>query len=414
VSGPNACSGLRGRAGDTSLVTKSRRRIAAADGRIHAFTQVLDPGPGGDGPLAGTPVAVKDNIDVAGAVTGLGRPLDEHPPAGRDAAVVAALRGAGALVVGKTNLPEFASSAVSGNAHYGAARNPADLTRTAGGSSGGSAAAVAAGLVPLAIGTDTAGSVLMPAALTGCCGLRPTFGLLDTTGVAPLSPSLDTVGIFGEQPGDLAVVLAALTGGTAATAPADVRIGVLGGLFDEADKAVLESVRAAVRTLRAGGTRSSRVTLPAARDAARHGRAIYLEEVARTYAALLDPTRTYAPTVEARRGAGDPAAAGQARDFQPGWQAEVDVVLEELDVLLAPTTPIVAPRLPGEEVAADLVRFTYPICLAGNPAVSIPCGTAAGLPVGLLLVGRRGADRDLLAVAAAIAEQLDDTGETMS
>jgi aspartyl-tRNA(Asn)/glutamyl-tRNA(Gln) amidotransferase subunit A len=381
------------------------------DDTLHAFTQILDPGPAQDGPLSGVRFAVKDNIDVAGVVTSLGRPLAEHRPAARDAAAVARLRAAGAVVVGKTNLPEFASSAVTTNAHHGDTRNPADRTRTPGGSSGGSAAAVAAGMVPVALGTDTAGSVLMPAALTGCWGFRPTHGTIDTAGVTPLSPSLDTVGVFGTRAGELSLLLTALNG-TPPARPSDrLRIGVLGDLFDEAEPAVLDAVRAAVARLRDRGATTAPATLPSARAAARHGRAIYLDEVARTFAALLDPDRTYAPSVEARRAAGDPAAAATAREFRPRWQAEVDAALDGVDVLLAPTTPVVAPELPVTDEAV-LVRFTYPFCLAGHPAVSVPCGTAAGLPVGLLLVGRRGGDRALLAAAATVGAHLDRTDDT--
>jgi len=410
--------GLRGlaaavRAGKidaADLARASRARIAELDGRLHAFTQIFDP-PLGDpagGPLAGVPIALKDNIDIAGRITGLGRPLAERAPADRDAAVVAALRAAGAVIVGKTNLPELASSAVTRNAHFGDARNPADLTRTAGGSSGGSAAAVAADIVLAAIGTDTAGSVLMPAALTGCCGVRPTAGLLDTTGVAPLSPTLDTVGVFGRSPDDLAVVLDAL-GARPDQGPvlADLRIGVLGDLFREAEPAVLDAVDTALGRLRAAGARTVPVTLRSARAAARHGRTIYLDEVARAWAPVLAPDVVYAPTVEARRRTvADPDEAARARAFVPGWRAEVDAALGDVDVLAAPVTPVHAPRLPAGQADADLTRFTYPICLAGVPAVSVPCAELAQLPVGLLLVGRRGADRQLLAICDAIYSAL--------
>ncbi|WP_281689037.1 amidase family protein [Pseudonocardia thermophila] len=382
--------------------------LAAADAAIHAFTQILDPPlTGGAGPLAGLRVAVKDNIDVEGVVTGLGRPLDEHEPARRDAAAVARLRAAGAVIVGKTNLPEFASSAVTTNTHYGDTRNPADLTRTAGGSSGGSAAAVAAGMVPVALGTDTAGSVVMPAALTGCWGYRPTHGLIDTAGVAPMSPTLDTVGVFAADPTDLLRVAAVLTRHPPAPPPAELRVGLLGDPFTDADPAVLDAVRAALEDAPAIPVTTIPVTLPSARTAAAHGRAIYLDEVHRSFAAQLDPARTYAPSVEARRAAGDPAAAASARLFRARWQAEIATALDLVDVLAAPATPVVAPPFPVADEAA-LVRFTYPFCLAGQPAVAVPCGTAGGLPVGLLLVGRRGADAALLAAAA----HLDPAGGT--
>jgi aspartyl-tRNA(Asn)/glutamyl-tRNA(Gln) amidotransferase subunit A len=401
-------TGLRNR-GAGGLVAEALRRIAATDGRIRAFTQVFDPPlhGSGAGPLTGIPIAVKDNVNVAGQVTGLGRPLDERPPAPTDAAVVAAVRAAGAVIVGKTNLPEFASSAVTDNVHSGATRNPADPTRTAGGSSGGSAAAVAAGMVPVAIGTDTAGSVLMPAALTGCCGFRPTPGVLDTAGIAPLSPTLDTVGAFAAAPDDLAFVLDTLLPSTV-DGPRPVlgtlRIGAVGDHFREAEPAVLATVDVAFDRLRAVGARIVPVTLPAAGDALRHGRVIYRHEVTRSLATLLRTDRTYAFTVEARRhptvAAADVAAA---HAFLPAWRAEVGAVFDTVDVLAVPAVPMVAPVLPvDEDTAAALIRFTYPVCLAGLPAVSIPCAGPCRLPVGLLLAGRPGTDRALLAVADAV------------
>ncbi|MEO3830198.1 amidase [Actinomadura sp. B10D3] len=181
----------------------ARERIAELDPSLHAFTQVLDTsGPvagGGSGrEPAGVPVAVKDNIDVVGTVTTLGRPVGERSPAARDAESVARLRAAGAVIAGKTNMPELASLAVTVNAHYGDARNPWDPDRTAGGSSGGSAVAVASGMAAAALATDTGGSALIPAALTGTCGFRPTYGRIGLDGVAPSFVRTR----FSEQRGD--------------------------------------------------------------------------------------------------------------------------------------------------------------------------------------------------------------------
>ncbi|OPG07552.1 amidase, partial [Microbispora sp. GKU 823] len=282
-------------------------RIAELDPELHAFTQVFtDAVPvSPTGPLAGVPVAVKDNIDVEGRVTGLGRPVDERSAAARDAGAVALLRAAGAVVVGKTNLPEFASSAVTVNAHYGDARNPRDPRRTAGGSSGGSAAAVAAGMVPAALGTDTGGSVLIPAALTGVCGFRPTYGRVGTGGVIPLSPSLDTVGVIAPGPADvrelMRVLLGPWPGQDGAVRLPGLRVGVLGGEFGEAEGGVRECVEAALDLLRAAGSATRPVELPSAPRARRHARVLYAAEAAGVLGGLLDPAARTRRTVEARR-----------------------------------------------------------------------------------------------------------------
>lgn len=400
----------------SAFAEASLARIARLDPGLHAFTQVFDVTQAFEagaadrtGPLAGVPIAVKDNIDVEGRVTTLGRPAGERPPAARDADAVSALRRAGAVVLGKTNLPEFASSAVTVNAHYGDARNPWDTRRTAGGSSGGSAVAVAARMVPAALGTDTGGSVLIPAALTGICGFRPTHGRIGLGGVVPLAPSLDTVGVLAAGPADLSALAGVLLGppppGPAGrTGLAGLRAGVLAGEFLETEDGVRERVEAAVRDLEAAGVVTRPVELPSAARARRHGRAVYRAEAAEVLRRLLDPERTYAPEVEARRAASPhPAGLDEARAFRREWRAELAAAFADADVLVAPTVPTTAPLLDSatEEATRALVRHTYPFCFAGAPALSLPAGSHAGLPVGLMLVAPPGADHRLLAIGAA-------------
>ncbi|MEV8631989.1 amidase [Streptosporangium sp. NPDC051023] len=399
----------------TDLVRVALDRIAALDSELHAFTQVFtEPdAPLGGGPLAGVPVAVKDNIDVGGRITTLGRPAAEREPAARDAEVVTRLRNAGAVVVGKTNLPEFASSAVTVNLHYGDARNPWDLERTAGGSSGGSASAVAAGMVAAALGTDTGGSTLIPAALTGVCGFRPTPGRISLDGVVPLSPSFDTVGVCAVDPADISQVHRVLDVLDEAPARwpglAGLRIGVLDGYFLRADDDVLARLDATVGELAAAGAAVRSVTLPSAHLVLEHARVIYGFEVADVYAGLLDRDRTYAPAVEARRAHPyGPADLARATAFRDAWRAELAAAFAEVDVLLTATTPTTAPLIASaaEESTTALIRHTYPFCLAGTPALSLPAGRSRGLPIGVMLVAPPGEDHWLLGLGVACRQVL--------
>src|SRR5213594_2553503 len=210
-----------------AVVAAALDRIAKRDPTLNCFTTLLGDralaeaeridrviaGGGDAGPLAGVPFAVKNLFDVAGVTTLAGsRIYRDNPPAGRDATAVAALRRAGAVLVGCANMDEFAFGFTTENTHYGPTRNPHDPTRIAGGSSGGSAAAVAAGLVALSLGSDTNGSIRVPAALCGIYGLKPTFGRLSRAGVFPLASSLDHVGPFARSVADLALAFDALQG----------------------------------------------------------------------------------------------------------------------------------------------------------------------------------------------------------
>jgi aspartyl-tRNA(Asn)/glutamyl-tRNA(Gln) amidotransferase subunit A len=386
------------------------------------------------GPLHGVPLAIKDLFYTAGVRTTAGsKILADFVPA-EDAACVARLRAAGALSLGKTNLEEFAYGATSINPHYGACRNPWDPERIAGGSSGGSAAAVAAGLCSAALGTDSGGSIRQPSALCGLVGLKPTYGRVSRHGVVPLSWSQDHVGPMARTVRDAAVLLQALAGHDPrdpASSPAPVpdylaglEDGVRGlrvGLprdffFTRVDSEVADAVRGAARALEGLGAQVEEVPLPHATQIWTAGAAIlYAEATAYHEAWLRSRPEDYGPLVRARLRVG---AAILGADYLKAQRArallvaEADRLFDRLDVLLTPTTPIAAPRQDEsvvrwpdgteEDVRGATLRFTRPFNLLGFPAASVPCGfTAGGLPLGLQIVARPFAEALVLRVAGA-------------
>lgn len=394
------------------LGTQARADAVSADAAIHN----AGPAPG---PLAGVPFAAKDLFDVRGVVTRSGSTIDlDRPAAARDSAAVERLRGAGATLIGTTVMDEYAYGFTSENTHYGAVRNPHDPTRVAGGSSGGSAAAVAAGIVPLALGSDTNGSVRVPAALCGVLGLKPTYGTVSRRGLRLFAPSLDHVGLFARSVRDLATGLDVLRDDEASRAAADSatarppRVGVAGGHFRRgAQPEVLERVDALAEHLGASGVadvpgateaRAAAMVITAVEGAQQH-----LSDL-RTRAAEFDPmTRD-----RFLAGALVPAAAYVAAQRYREWfRTEVARTFERYDVLLAPSTPFPAPligqreeRVDGEVVLTQpyLGVFTQPLSFVGLPVLSVPAGLVDGLPVGVQLVARPHADRVLLRLGAAL------------
>ena len=420
-----------GEASSGELVERALERIGELDGRVGAFVLVLaeraraEAGErdaerrrgGATGPLHGVPVAVKDLIDVAGEVTGAGSPKLAGNLAGRDAEVVARLRAAGAVVVGKTRTHEFAYGVVTPGTV-----NPWDPGRIAGGSSGGSAAAVAAGLVPGAVGSDTAGSIRIPASCCGIVGLKPTWGRVPATGVWPLSWSCDHVGPMAATVADVALldqVLAAEpsgTGGEAPPAATSPRIGrVVGDDLGPVDPAVTATVDELCRRLEAAGATLDEVVLPM--GAARGSVAtVVLAEAAAAHARLLEETGEagYSRAMLAMMRIGRSALAGEyltGLRYRGRFVAEVEGLLAGRDALLLPTLPCAAPpagertvTIAGTQVGvqAALTRLPGPFNCSGSPVVSLPAGLAGRLPVGVSLVGRIGRDRDLLRLAAWI------------
>jgi len=372
------------------------------------------------GPLAGRPVGVKDIIAVAGVPTRCGSPASDPRPAAADAVLVRRLREAGAEVFATTQCLEYAA----GFAHpeVGDTRNPRDPSRTSGGSSGGSAALVAAGVCDLALGTDTGGSVRIPAAYCGVVGLKPSYGLLPVEGVFPLSPSCDHAGTLTATVAGAADLLAVLAdpvapttplSPTGSTGPPRFAVGVLAAQL--ADPSVTPPVRAAVRSalaaLDAAGWRIKELTAPWLEQLASWDDVLTV--IVAREAHLVHrhrDTSRYAEGTRALLAFGASVSDGQyaaALDRQAELTAAIEASLAGVDVLAGPTVGYQAPEQDPPFGAGDdngESRFTGPYNLSGHPAVSLPV-PAAGLPAGLQLAGRHGADTALLRVAAA-AERL--------
>ena len=360
------------------------------------------------GPLSGRPVAVKDIIVVAGLPTRCGSPSTSDAPATEDAALVGRLRAAGAEVFATAQCLEFAAGFA--NPRVGDTRNPRDPARTSGGSSGGSAALVAAGVCDLAIGTDTGGSIRIPAAYCGVVGLKPTYGLVPTDGVFPLSPSLDHAGTLATTAADGITLLRAIAG--TLPAPRAVGVPVIGVLSAQlADPSVTPEVRAAVRAalgrLAAAGWQLREVTPPWLEEPQRWEEAltaIVAREAAASHAGR--DTRQDAEGTRALLAFGaavTPEEYASARAAQSELSVAVEETLTGVDALAGPTVGYCAPEQdPPFGVGDDNAegRFTGPYNLTGHPAVSIPV-PAPGLPVGLQLAGRRDGDLALLELAAA-------------
>jgi Asp-tRNA(Asn)/Glu-tRNA(Gln) amidotransferase A subunit family amidase len=360
------------------------------------------------GPLSGRPVAVKDIIAVEG-------PSTSDTPATEDAALVGRLRAAGAEVFATAQCLEFAAGFA--NPRVGDTRNPRDPARTSGGSSGGSAALVAAGVCDLAIGTDTGGSIRIPAAYCGVVGLKPTYGLVPTDGVFPLSPSLDHAGTLTATAADGIALLQAIAGPRPAAPVVGVPvIGVLSAQL--ADPSVTPEVREAVRTaldrLAAAGWQLREVKPPWLEEPQRWEEA--LTAIVAREAAASHAGRDTSQDAEGTRAllalgaAVTPEQYASARAAQAELSAAVEETLTGVDALAGPTVGYCAPEQdPPFGVGDDNAegRFTGPYNLTGHPAVSIPV-PAPGLPVGLQLAGRRDGDLALLELAAAAQRLLTD------
>ena len=442
--------------------------LAAIDGReaeIHAFNLVLadearaaadevdrrvaagdDPGP-----LAGVPVALKDLLCTRGIPTTCSSKILEgwRPP--YDATVVQRLAAAGAVVVGKTNMDEFAMGSSTENSAFGPTRNPRDPTRVPGGSSGGSAAAVAAGFAPLALGSDTGGSIRQPAALCGVVGVKPTYGLVSRYGLVAFASSLDQIGPFSATVEDSALVLEVIAGhdpldstsigqpapsltGAAADGVDGLRVGIVAELMDGVAADVGARVEEAARSLEKAGAVVSEATVPAARyglsayyliapaeassnlaryDGVRYGMRVDAEEIAEMY--LKTRGAGFGPEVKRRIMLGTYALSagyydayyGQAQRVRTLIIRDFDAAYADHDVLLGPTSPTTAFEL-GAKVDDPLTMYLSDVCtiptnLAGHPAISVPYGTGDdGLPVGVQLLGPALSERRLFTAAAAL------------
>jgi aspartyl-tRNA(Asn)/glutamyl-tRNA(Gln) amidotransferase subunit A len=403
-------------AGDAALAEAERLDARVAAGQ--------DPGP-----LAGVPFAVKNLFDVAGVITLAGSKIHaDRPPAARDATAVAALRRAGAVMVGALNMDEYAYGFTTENTHYGPTRNPHDSSRVPGGSSGGSAAAVAGGLVPLTLGTDTNGSIRVPAALCGTFGLKPTYGRVSRAGVALFAAAFDHVGPFARSVADLAAAFDVIQGPdpadpVCADRPAEacapqvgrgiegLRIAILGGHF--ASQGTEEALAAVARVARAlGATRQ--VTLPEPHRARAAAMIITASEGSNLHLGdLRTRAKDFDPLTRDRFLAGALLPAPlyvQAQRFRAWYRARVAEVFGDVDVLLAPTTPWSAPPIGapptmpvgGVDVftRSHLGVFTQPLSFIGLPVISIPVTAPGALPLGVQLVAAPFQEASLFRVAA--------------
>jgi aspartyl-tRNA(Asn)/glutamyl-tRNA(Gln) amidotransferase subunit A len=461
-------------AGEVSAVEVAQAhldRIGAVDGQLHAFLHVDHDGAlaaahavdarraAGErlGPLAGVPLAMKDVVVTEGLPTTAGSKILEgwRPP--YDATITRRVKDAGIVMLGKTNMDEFAMGSSTENSAYGPTRNPWDLRRIPGGSSGGSSAAVAAGEAPLAIGTDTGGSIRQPAAVTGIVGFKPTYGAVSRYGLIAFSSSLDQAGPFGRTVLDAALLYDVLHGHDpcdstsipqarfqAAAAARDgagadlagVRVGVVRELGGEGyQPGVLASFDAAVQSLRDLGAEVVEVSCPhfgyalaayyliapsecssnlARFDAVRYGLRAGDDGV-NSLEDVMSLTREagFGPEVKRRIMIGTYALSsgyydayyGQAQKVRTLISRDFDAAFEQADVLVSPTTPFVAFEI-GERVADPMAMYvndlcTLPASLAGTPAISVPCGRSDGLPVGLQIMAPTLADERCFRVAAA-------------
>ncbi len=423
------------RAGEVSAITVTTRALDALAADPHvAVTRVLaeramaeaaavattvackrDPGP-----LAGVPYAVKDLFDVAGHPTTAGSAARAaSAPAATDAEAIRRLRGAGAVLCGTLNMDAFAYGFATVNADYGTTRNPHDPARLAGGSSGGSAAAVAAGLVPFALGSDTNGSVRVPASLCGLYGLKPAHGSLPLAGTFPFAESFDDVGPFTTCLDDMALVWGVLRGEPVPDAVARPRVARLGGRFRaNADPAQLAAIDAIAPD-------APVIELP---DIARARSAAFLitayEGGHLHREALAANAMAYDPAVRDRLIAGAllPAALYErALAFRTEFLARMQPLLAEYDVLLAPAAPCAAPPISDPRIVidgvmsparSDLGIHTQPITFTALPVLAVPLRRPGALPLGLQLIGKPGGEGALLRLAAEL-EARDITGVTM-
>ena len=373
------------------------------------------------GPLRGIPIAVKDIIHLAGTETTCGAKnfVGANSNGVIDATVIARLKAAGAIIIGKTNLHEHAFGVTTENPHFGATRNPWDTAHVSGGSSGGSGAAVAARLCAGALGTDTGGSVRIPASLCGIVGLKPTYGRISLHGVVELAQSLDCLGPMCRTARDVAMLMNVLVDDVPPvsdyTADLDKPIaGMKVGLhkahfFENLDAEVAAAVETAIQVLEELGVEFIEVSMPSVPDAHHAALTILMAEAAHFHREqLLARREDYGADVRELLEAGlelsafDYVTAVRARDAA---RREFEEAFRKIEVLLTPATPIPAPLIQGSnsnEIRPRLTQETRIFNLLGLPAISVPCGfTEAGLPIGMQLAGMWWDEKRLIHIADA-------------
>lgn len=371
------------------------------------------------GPLHGIPIAHKDLYHTAGVRTTNGTRIFADFVPERDAPVVTRLREAGAISLGKLNQHELAYGISSANPHYGPVRNPHDKNRIPGGSSGGSGAAVAAGILYGATGSDTGGSIRIPASFCGITGFKPTYGKVSTDGCFRLGLSLDHMGPLATTVRDCALMTEAMSGEKIAVAPqTDVRIGVPENFyFDLLEPAVQTAVQRAIRKAESLGARVSRVRVPDPEGLMSTARTILLCEAATVMVPHIKPRHEFGADVLASLDAGAKVPATEyilATEAATRLRQQWAKLFEGIDVIFTPTIPITAPligqttmRVNGKDEDTRLfsTRFCRGINLLGYPAISLPCGeNDEHMPVGLQIVGGWNQDSTVLNVAAALED----------
>lgn len=424
----------------SNLASACYRQIERLNPTLNAFITVIPPekdAPPAMGtqnaPLYGLPIAVKDLYDTKGIRTTSGSKFFTDNIPAEDAFVVQKIKKAGALIIGKTNTHEIALGVTNNNPHFGACKNPWDLTRTPGGSSGGSAVAVATGMALAALGTDTGGSIRIPAALCGVVGLKPTFGRVSLRGILPLSWNLDHAGPITRKVEDAALMLQVMGGYddldpvSVKTLPGDYsshlrdemktrKIALaVGDYVEAAEPEILEAVRKAAQILKHRGVSIVEVNVDFLREAAlANGIMTQADGAAFHRERLKDHPDWFGADVRLRLEAGAAFTSSEyalARRTQAEVKRRCELLFEQYDVLLLPTTPIPAPVLEGEnaiERARQLTRFTAPFNLTGLPALSVPCGfTKEGLPIGLQIVSRAWNEAGALRTGFAFQEATD-------
>jgi len=451
----------------TAAVSAALERIAVADRAFNCFTNVMVDRALADaekvdnaiannenpGPLAGVPFAVKNLFDIGGITTLAGSKINaDNPTATRDAAGVARLRQAGAVLVGTLNMDEYAYGFVTENSHYGPTRNPRDTTRIAGGSSGGSAAAVAAGLVPITLGSDTNGSIRVPAALCGVFGFKPTYGRLSRAGTCLFSSSLDCVGPFGRSLRDIATLYDIMQGPDAddpvcTKRPPELcspqlnqgieglRIAVADGYFatgaqPEALDAVEIVAQALTNVLKYGMETVATTTNPpkigglgtvSIPESDRARAAAFIITACEGASLHLDNLRSrpqdFDPATRDRFLAGALIPATwylQAQRFRQWYRDRVREIFQQTDIILAPATPIAAPLIgvekmviAGQEILVrpNLGLFTQPLSFIGLPVLCVPVQRPGALPLGVQIIGAPYSEAVILRVAAVLEAQ---------
>lgn len=440
---------MSGKVSAASVVATTLSRLERLNPIVNAFTDVtaeraimraeeVDAAVKGGrdpGPLAGVPFAVKNLFDIEGLPTRAGSLINRaRSPAGQDATLVARLESAGAILVGALNMGEYAYDFTGENCHDGASRNPHDTSRMTGGSSSGSAAAVAAGIVPLSLGSDTNGSIRVPASFCGLFGLKPTYGRLSRAGTFPFVSSFDHVGPLARSARDLALAYDAMQGGdprdpvcterserkvthlvgTPAGSAAGLRIAVAGGYFqDGAGPEALAALEAAAKSLRA----ARQIEIP---EAATARAAAYVITTTEGAALHLDRLRRRAgdfdPAVRDRLIAGAllPAPlAVRAQKFRRWYRAAVLELFESVDAIIAPATPFTAPAigqthftLNGVEtmLRPNIGLYTQPISFIGLPVAAVPIPRAPGLPIGVQIIAAPWREDIVLRIAGALEQ----------